>query len=234
MQADVASTARAAGPEFAHGTRDLCEMLYVCDVLAGQHDAQLRDILPRLLSGAGTPDHEASSAARNIQFEAVLGAQFVASGFPVTFAEPDFIFELGGVRYGMAAKRTGSAKMLAQRVAEGAKQLARLGLSGFVAVNLDGLAQRADTYLYVREPDPALAIAATTRLADLLKEHGPAMHAEAQRVPNVVGVCVSATVVGFVRVPWQPAFSTAQYWLEETPRLGPVLTERLPEPVLRD
>jgi len=121
------------------------------------------------------------------------------------------------------------------KVAEGAKQLARHSLSGFVAVNLDGLAQRADTYLYVREPDPALAIAATTRLADVLKEHGSAMYAEAQRVPNVVGVCVSVTVVGFVRVPWQPAFSTAQYWLEETPRLGPILSKRpLPAPVLRD
>ena len=73
-----------------------------------------------------------------------------------------------------------------------------------------------------------------TRLADLLKEHGSAMHAEAQRMSNVVGVCVSVTVVGFVGAPWQPAFSTAQQWLEETPRLGPILSKRLPAPVLRD
>ena len=61
-------------------------------MLAGQQDAELGELLPKLLNGAETPDHEASSAARNFQFEAVLGAQFVAGRFPVTFAEPDFIF----------------------------------------------------------------------------------------------------------------------------------------------
>jgi hypothetical protein len=60
------------------------------------------------------------------------------------------------------------------------------------------------------------------------------MHVEAQRVPNGVGMCLSVTLVGFVRVPWQPAFSTAQQWLEETPRFGPVFSERLSEPAFGD
>ena len=60
------------------------------------------------------------------------------------------------------------------------------------------------------------------------------MHSKARRVPNVIGVCVSVTVVGFVCVPWQPAFSTALRWIEETPRLGPVLAERRSGPALRD
>jgi hypothetical protein len=234
MNAEGAVVAKDAWRELAHGSRDLFEILYACDVLVGEHSGHLRQVLPTLLSGAWTPDDDASSAARNLQFETMLAAQFIAGGLTVAFAEPDFVFGLDGERYGVAAKRISSAKQIAKNVTDGTRQLRRAGLRGFVAVNLDGFAQPPGTWLQVPAPDPDLEEAAQRALATTLREHGQAIREAARRSSSVLGVCISVTIVGFVRHPWAPAFTTAQRWQEETPLFGPILTKRVPDPKLID
>lgn len=233
IQAD-ARLAKTSWRELMHGTRDLFELLYICDVLAVRHLEALRAVLRALLKGCEVPDHEASSGARDFQFQTLLGAQFVAGGLHVEFEEPDFRFTLDGQQYGVAAKRVRSSNQIARRVKEGGEQLRRQGLAGFVALNVDALIQPAGKFLDVRQHDPDFTLAARALLDAFQDKHDRQTFLAVRANRMVLGVCLSFTAVGFVAVPWQPAFTTALKWVETTPTLGPILANRMTERQLRD
>jgi hypothetical protein len=121
-------------PEFdpavlAHGGRDLFELNFICDKLAGSHPTQLRAALPHLLSGPAVPQEKGrNEMPRNLQFQFFLAAQLAHSGFPVTLDEPDAVFVHEGVGFGLAVKRPGSERQVIRRIREGVDQLARTGL----------------------------------------------------------------------------------------------------------
>ena len=113
---------RFAGPDYdarrdanldpallAHGARDLSELLFICQTLRRRHEEKLREVLPTLLSGAAVPvDAPSGEAPRNCQFELLLAAQLVHSGFDVALEEPDVVFALDDGPVGIAVKRVTS------------------------------------------------------------------------------------------------------------------------------
>jgi hypothetical protein len=98
-----------------------------------------REHLEALLSGADTAEGDRNALFRNLQFEGTVGARFVLGGTAIESAEPDFRFVYHRDKLGLAVKRLTStaARALRSRLKEGASQLSRSGLRGFIAVNLD-------------------------------------------------------------------------------------------------
>lgn len=86
------------------------------------------------LSQDGKPD-----SARDLQFEAYVGASLVLAGLSVTKGEPDYILLYHGQSIGVAAKRLTSRKpeKLYDRLREAHSQIRDSTGVGFVAVNLD-------------------------------------------------------------------------------------------------
>ena len=196
----------------AHGSRDLFELNFICDKLAKDHPTELRRALPDLMSGAPTPSADGGNRlARNLQFQFFLAGQLAHSGYSITLEEPDAIFVFEGAAYGVAAKRPISAQQVVRRVRDAVRQLARENLTGFIALSLDGLLRSPDPYV-VAAGEAALDMAAKTHLQQAFAPHARAVQ-RAIGGTNVTGLIVSLTLVGCVRVPWQPAHTTATLWL---------------------
>jgi len=196
----------------SHGTRDLFELSFICDTLAKSHRTELRDALPQLLSGAPTPSADRRNRlARNLQFQFFLAGQLAHSGYPITLEEPDAIFVFDGAAYGVAVKRPISAQQVVRRVRDAVKQLARKNLTGFIALSLDRLLPFPGPYL-VAASEAALDMAAKTHIRQTFAPFARAVQ-RAITGTNVTGLIISLTIVGCVRVPWQPAHTTAILWL---------------------
>jgi hypothetical protein len=90
-----------------------------------------------MLSGADTEDDDRNPRARNTQFELYVAATLIMGDVGVRLAEPDLRLEYFGEEVGIAAKRVRSLKQLIRRAKDGAEQLRRSGVRGFVALNVD-------------------------------------------------------------------------------------------------
>ena len=195
----------------AHGCRDLFELNFICEQLADSCRPDLVKVLPDLLSGAPVPSADRNQNPRNLQFQYFLAAQLAHSGFTISLEEPDAVFVHENSNLGIAAKRPVSPRQLVRRVREGVTQLERTHNTGFIAVSLDRLLKPSDPYL-VAGGEPALDAAARDNLRNTLSQHTvPLKNAIADTA--VTGIIFSLTLVGCVRVPWQPAHTTAMIWL---------------------
>lgn len=195
----------------AHGCRDLFELNFICEKLKEGHTPQLQSVLSDLLSGAPLPAADRNHNPRNLQFQYFLAARLVHSGFSVTLEEPDAVFVHEQSNLGIAAKRPVSLRQLVGRVREGVKQLERTRNSGFIAISLDRLLKLPDPYL-VAGGEPALDAAAHENLRNTLAPHAGRLKTAIAHTA-VTGIIFSLTLVGCVRVPWQPAHTTAMIWL---------------------
>ncbi len=90
-----------------------------------------------LLHDAVLPqDDRGESKGRNAQFELYTAAICENAGLvPVVFEEPDITCVVGGVKFGIAAKRIKHLQQLRKRVKDAADQIARSNLSGIVAID---------------------------------------------------------------------------------------------------
>jgi hypothetical protein len=79
------------------------------------------------------------SEARDIQFEMFVAAQLALGGLEVTKGEPDLRYRYGYERVGVAVKRLDSLALTQVRrnIKDAADQIARTGLRGWIALNLD-------------------------------------------------------------------------------------------------
>lgn len=196
----------------SHGTRDLWEIAFICEVLAPLHPEKLRRALPTLLSGPSVPsDQPNGEAPRNLQFELFLAAQLAHSGFTVALQEPDIVFVHDTDAIGVAAKRPISRTQIVRRVREAVDQLEASGGVGLVALCLDRLLPEPDPYVAAGSVT-ALDDAAQTLLQRTLQPYARQIH-EAIQSTRITGLIVSMGLVGFVRVPWQSGHVTATLWL---------------------
>ena len=195
----------------AHGCRDLFELNFICEQLADSCRPDLLTVLPELLSGAPVPNADRNQNPRNLQFQYVLAAQLAHSGFTITLEEPDAMFVHENTKLGIAAKRPVSSRQLTRRVREGIKQLQKTQSIGFIAVSLDRLLKVSDPYL-VAGGEAALDAAARENIRNSLSPYAPSIKQDIADT-NITGIIFSLTLVGCVRVPWQPAHTTARIWL---------------------
>ncbi len=194
----------------AHGTRDVRELTFICDKLVPKDRAKVRTALPDLLSGSITGEGR-NQTARNLQFELFIAAQLAHSGFTVTLEEPDMVFVHEGTSLAVAAKRVVSGRQVVSRVREGVQQLARVGDGGLIALSLDRLIPAENPYV-VAGGEQGLDSATETLLDETFRPFAPAVHQAIART-TITGLVSSLTVVGFVRVPWQPAHATRTLWM---------------------
>ena len=192
----------------SHGARDLRELAFICQTLAPLHSDNLRAVLPTLLRGPVVPgDKPKNERPRNLQFEYSLAAQLVHSGLAVVLEEPDMIFVHESESVPLAAKRMTSAGQVIPRLQEAVTQLNRAGGSGLVALSLDRLLPVSPPYVAARS-ERALDDAATSLLIAALKPHAAAAR-EATSKSTILGLIVCMCIVGFIGVPWHPAFASA-------------------------
>lgn len=103
--------------------------------VVGRADAS--QLLRHLLKGNVDPLEDASSAARNFQFELVLLALCDLAGLHGYVGEPDIVLESPTGRLGVAAKRLASQRALPERVLEAVTQIRDSTGSGVVALNIE-------------------------------------------------------------------------------------------------
>lgn len=207
-----------------HGCRDLFELNFICERLADSCYPDLHKVLPDLLGGAPVPSADRNQNPRNLQFQYFLAAQLAHSGFTVTLEEPDAMFVHEDTKLGIAAKRLVSSRQLTRRVREGIKQLQKTQSTGFIAVSLDRLLKMSDPYL-VAGGEAALDAAARENVRGALAPYARSIKTDIADT-NITGVMFSLTLVGCVRVPWQPAHTTAALWLprkDDLPFEGPLV-----------
>jgi hypothetical protein len=99
-----------------------------------------RELIEKLslsLTGAQTSDADANSVGRDTQFELFVRAMLTMGGVTVSIAEPDLRFPFGSEEFAIAVKRVKKISRLNQRFRDGAKQIEKSGIRGFVAVNTD-------------------------------------------------------------------------------------------------
>lgn len=97
------------------------------------------DLLRPFLEGADLPSDDRNALPRSLQFEAFTAAFLVQSGLAVTRGEPDFRMTFFGEQVGIAVKRLSSIKpgKVYDELRDGARQLRRAKLRGFVSISLD-------------------------------------------------------------------------------------------------
>jgi hypothetical protein len=198
----------------AHGNRDLFELNFICEKLTDSHTCQLKKAMPDLLSGAALPGDDRNHTSRNLQFQYFLAAQLAHSGFTISLEEPDAVFVHEQRNLGIAAKRPISRRQLVGRVKEGVKQLKKSCNAGFIAISLDRLLKLPDPYL-VAGGEQALDAAAHENLRNTLAQYAEPIKSDLANT-MASGIIFSLTLIGCVRVPWQPAHTTAMFWLART------------------
>jgi len=103
--------------------------------------------LQAIVSGHVSPREERNSSARDYQFELLIAATLKSNGAVVRFAEPDVVFEIEGVSYGVAAKRLKSKQKLGKNLREAEKQMASAGLQGVIAIDLGIIFNPQNTFI---------------------------------------------------------------------------------------
>jgi hypothetical protein len=141
-QDDIASA--PSGEVLAEATRTIFEFYLICRAFGAPRadtDPRLLESLAVALGGPDLPGDEddATSLARNIQFELYVGAWLTAGGVRVALAEPDLQVEYDGRLLGVAAKRVRSRSRIMRRIAEASRQILMHGTEGFIAMNVDHL-----------------------------------------------------------------------------------------------
>jgi hypothetical protein len=96
-----------------------------------------REMMQRALDGRDLPhDDKPEVFARSIQFELFFAAVLRASGFDVSFREPDILLRDGDVERVIAAKRLRSTTNVRQNIRKAEKQIDRSGCQGAIALDL--------------------------------------------------------------------------------------------------
>lgn len=148
--------------------------------------------LSEAVLGADLPSEEESHRARDIQFELFMLGFMNAAGTACRLAEPpDLICAYGDGEAGIAAKRLWSLEQAKRRLSEGAEQIERAGLPGFIAVNAQEYLTGFGEIQSVNEATPRYQ----ERLARL---HGQLGYLKTK--PHVRGLLIAGTTFEWIHV----------------------------------
>lgn len=142
---DDPSTCRETG----EALRTLWEAFFIMHAALDrkwQRDPFPNELLRYMLKGAPIAQGESNPDARAKEFELYVAAMFAAARADVQAGEPDLRFLYHGEYLGVAAKRVRSVEIdtLVKDMRDGGDQIARQGLRGFLALNLDAYLDSLD------------------------------------------------------------------------------------------
>lgn len=100
---------------------------------------ELAQYLRRLKKGTVEPLERSRSEAKDALWELEVWGDLVDAGFDVEFREPDIVLQIPTGPLAIACKRIYSAANAISSMSGGVKQIARSGLPGILAVNIDDL-----------------------------------------------------------------------------------------------
>lgn len=112
---------------------------------AGDAGSAIRRKIIDSLSGAPLENQDRNPIGRNTQFELFVAAILTMGNAIVHLGEPDLLLMYGSQLVGIAAKRVQSEKKIVDRAVDAANQIQRLGIFGFVAINLDSISREIAT-----------------------------------------------------------------------------------------
>jgi hypothetical protein len=144
--------------------REIDEIIEIVENLPALIDAPIFELLNKLTGGNDHPDGEASSAARDAQYELYLGTVLRRAGIPVCHGAPDITAKWQGEDFFIEAKRPGSARGLDGRLRSAVRQLRKLSRPGVLAVSADQLLRPSGGVLEVELHDEL-----TSAVDDLLR-----------------------------------------------------------------
>lgn len=167
------ATEGALAEEVLEAHRTVMEMYCIASVLSGSEDL-LASVVAKAVFGPHLtrPDR---TAARNFQFECLVAALLRLAGISdVISAEPDVRILVGESAIGIAAKRVTSLNPTQRRkqVRKALDQIHGQGIPGFIALNLDALAQ-SEWYARGHEAAIGALSAAVEQAKDYVQARDP-------------------------------------------------------------
>lgn len=122
----------------AFALREVDEIIELVEHLPRTLDPATLRLLRDVHRGAEHPDDDdASSSARESQYELYLGAVLRRAGLPARHGSPDLVAEYNGRDHYIEAKRPSSAQRVDDRIRSAVHQLRRLSRPGIIALSLD-------------------------------------------------------------------------------------------------
>jgi hypothetical protein len=155
----------------AFDLREIDEVIEIVEHLPNSIDPSTLDLLTKLTGGNDHPDHDASAAARDAQYELYLGTVLRRAGMPVRHGTPDITATWRGEEFFIEAKRPGSPKRLDDRLRSAVHQLRKLPRLGVVAISADQLLRPSGGLLTVAL-QKQLASVVDSLLRTFIIEHG--------------------------------------------------------------
>jgi hypothetical protein len=208
---------------------------YLIAMVEGQYvlDAYAGLIYPPEVSGwqgkfmqalKGRPELVAEDKSRDTMMELVVAAAAHRGGLEVHLDEPDIRIVHEGRSYGVAAKRIRSLKKLGGRVREGAGQVERVGLSGFVTVDLTVALGFHEGIVLVPRIDDAEKVVAAARQKIAEELPDSAMAAWLRDKPMIAGIVGFAYVRGVLKEGANPLIF--RLWVQRPRKIADPLTLR--------
>lgn len=183
-----------------------CLELYIATHARAEHPgSEASDKLAVAILGADLPSDEDAHRARDLQFELFMLGFMNAAGTACRLAEPpDLICAYRDGEAGIAAKRLWSLEQAKRRLSDGADQVERAGLPGFIAVNAQEYLTGFGEIQSVEEATPRYQ----ERLARL---HGQLGYLKTK--PHVLGLLVAGTTFEWVRTEGQvPRLAVSSFY----------------------
>ena len=124
--------------EAREALRDFSQLEFFFEQIANKSQkADYRSIIQTIVDDSIFPqDDITDSRGRNTQAEVFAFAVCKNAGMQPTFEEPDVTCEIDGVRYAIAVKRIKKLSQFVKRVREGAIQIQKRGLTGFLCIDI--------------------------------------------------------------------------------------------------
>lgn len=118
--------------------RDFLQLEFFFEQIANESQkANYRSILQTIVKDSVFPqDDKTDGRGRNTQAEIFAFAVCKNAGMQPIFEEPDVACEINGVRYAIAVKRIKRLSQFVKRVREGAIQIQKRGLTGFLCIDI--------------------------------------------------------------------------------------------------
>lgn len=158
--------------------------------------------LPSLASATGghvdSRKDQGGSRSRSNQFELYTMASLAGAGFQAEPSEPDLWTQISGTEVAFAAKRLRSWDKLARNLSDGADQIERHGVPGYIVLDISFINQSPKP-LFVRSPNQQLL--PSVIIADGFVElHHKTFLAYALK-PHILGILVHASVAARTLTP---------------------------------
>lgn len=148
---DLLKVSQADNVKMLFDFREMDEITLIINSFMDEPTSQELERLRLLPGGTENPDDEATTKARDAQFELFLRAIFIQANFRIEMGAPDLLLSDGQITFPIEAKRPGSHRRFDDRLRDAINQLQRQKSWGIAAISLDHVVRPRGEFLVVGE-----------------------------------------------------------------------------------